>query len=269
MRILARVFGFLLVISLALAALSWAVASTLLDSGNLQNVLQRAQLPKLTASVVPGFLSAHAEDPTAAKKALDKLITPQLISDQINSLVPQVVAHLKSGQQIFVDLRDIGQMAIGAGAPTPADKSKSPLFTPQPVALGGIDEPLMTSAKIVLALQWIAPLTALLLAILILITGGHARLKLLAKPLLGAAILTGVLAAGVWLPVLVTSLVAGGGQAKELEPIVRAATSAIAAAQFAWLITATAAYAALAIILYILSPILGALGNHHKKEAKA
>lgn len=254
-KLVRGLLGFLLVNALTIAALAWVLSLTLLDAQNLSRSLGQ---PGVAAAAVE---AVGQSVPNIDQATLKKTLTPQLVKEQIDALVPQLVEHFTNGGVVVMDLRDIGQSLAAAQSKVSLVDLPEVFVRVQHLDLSRADRQIRPAAAAVTAAKTWAPAAAVVLLVLLFIIAGHHRFRSLAKAFAAAAVMTAAAAGLVWLPVWLASLVLSGGEAGAIfGPLVHATTAAVAAAQSRLLLYAAAGFFITAVVCLVIHPL--AAGAH-------
>jgi hypothetical protein len=266
MKLLTRFFAALLALSLVITAAAWTISVTFLNSGYLQHSAQRARFAQQLSVALPPLLTPKDADPAAAG-AVKRAITPQLINDQVNSVIPQMVRHLvAAGPPATLDLRDLDVTLRAGGIQSP--KQSETLSTPIVLNLGTLDAPAINAAHLILTLRWATPLAALLILFLAAAAARARRWRLLGKTFVFAAIFTVILVGLVYLPALIVPMVFSGSSTKPIQEAVRSLAGQIAAGQALYLLYFAAGYAAFGLLMFLIHPF-AKLGAKRRRSSRS
>jgi cytochrome bd-type quinol oxidase subunit 2 len=266
MRWLSRLLGAVLALALTTGAAAWVLTSTV---ANEQYLVRQTEQAGTAEQVAAGLLTALAPltpAPDDTKVILEDAVTPGYIRDHIETLLPQLVRYYtQDGPMPELDLSGLAQRIETAGFAVPPGLAGT-LETPHSVTAGRLDGLLASAAQQSRQLVWLAPLVAVVVALLIVALARQRRWKVLAGSTLGAALATAVLAGLAYLPPTLISSTLATSSIKSLAPAVRTLTDAVAKDQSQRLLWIAAAFGVAALVLSGVN-IVVKLRHRRKKEA--
>ncbi|HEX3082717.1 MAG TPA: hypothetical protein VHQ86_05735 [Candidatus Saccharimonadia bacterium] len=178
MKFLSHVLAFILATVLAASVSTWILSHTLWNAKFLEQQATQAQLYPKLATAIPA--SAAASDPSVAKSGVTS-IDPALIENQVNTLLPPILDHIRKGTPApTVNLVDLAA-AIGQDPP-----ENGP--TTQTIDFGSADTKVTQYGHDVDLVGTYAPWVALGLIILIVAVMRHHRWPTLSRAAFDTAI---------------------------------------------------------------------------------
>jgi hypothetical protein len=269
MHWLGKLFGLLLAISLAITVQAWVLNQTVWSADYLKSQMHTVRLADHLSTVLPDVLVQVTGESEETRLAMSEVLTPHYIQDQLDTLVPQMIAYLHgTAAQPIIDLRDTQATITNAGLPTPP-KLKSLIGTPIPVSAGQFDTLLKVASTRSTQALWLGPLVSIVLIALIFILSGHRRWSTFAGSMVVAAILLGIMGALAYTPPQLIASALDTSAQKLLTPVVRPLAEAIAHDQAYALWVAALVALAGAAGLMIIHFIIKLFGHHHKKHKGA
>ncbi|HSX00785.1 MAG TPA: hypothetical protein VLF67_00965 [Candidatus Saccharimonas sp.] len=268
MHLITRLLSGLLVLALVVGAAAWVLSATVWNASYLMHKADDTHLADGLAAALPEALASNTSTSSDTKYILTQVITPSLVRDQLDTMLPALITFFeRGGQAPRLDLREIESRITAAGYDVPAEL-KPALDTPQSVGTTGAGPGLRSAIQQTGQLKWWAPLAAVVLAGLIVLVAGHRRWLALAEAAFFAGLLT-LAAAGLaqFLPALVDSMLTTS-PAKALAAPVRAFATAVSGDVSRDFLYVAAGLGALVLVLGALH-LFFRFFHHPAAEAKA
>jgi len=264
-KVLARLSAGILGLALALAVISWTADSDLLQPASLLNQIPPSTYTQV-AAVLPGAISRAAAVSTDQQALLSQFIDAGLVQHLANTVVTGELDYLHGqGAVPMLDLSPVAAKASMNGAEL-SPQLQTFLDKPQPLGAAGPNQDMRGVVTWLDRSRWLAPLVAVIMAVLIWFLAKHHRLRYLADSMLVALVAVGAaILLSLSLPSLADSLLATSTAAK-LAPPIKSAAAGITARYNHTLIIAAAIFALAALGLYIAQYFYGRFERHHHRS---
>jgi hypothetical protein len=267
-KVIAHMLAFLAAIAVTTGIFTFVANRTIWNVEYMERSAEETKLYHGIAAALPDLVASGTENPAETKKLIASAVTPQLLEQQIETLVPQFVSHYREGGPApTLDLTPFAAQLQTAGVAVPPDVAAQ-LATPKTIAAGEADATLAKAGANAKLIDWASWAAAAVLLVLIGLLAGQARFLVLSTVGYMAGILTGILGFLVlFAPGLVTAALKNSA-ASALEPGLLEFAKAVASGISNQLFVAAGVCGVVAIVLTILHAVLLAKSKLIKPKAK-
>ncbi len=263
MHLLAKLVGFLAVVAITVTAFAWVLDTTLLSAHFLDHQAEASGFYSQGTNVLP-LLAEHGQP---GDSVMTDLVTPAYFKSQIQNLLDQLELHYKKdGPPPQLDFTDLAIKARNNGVELPPALAQPTIIADPPNA-GTI----RSLVRVVTLVKLAGPvIVIILLAVLAVLAHGWHRYWGVAKILIMAAILQGLLWLGAMgLPGLLGSLVSANKDLAAITPPLLALFKAIGAgvaSEFGTISLGLLALAGLFLVMGLISKAGHSLHRRHKRD---
>ena len=266
MKWLLRLLIIIMAAGITVTAVIFVLGQTIWNANYLETQAAKTNLASGLSQELPAVAATYAPGPVT-RDAVANVVTTDYVTAQLQTILPGLVEAYKTGSATpTLNLTDISSQLAQSDITLPANLETF-LNDPQPVVPPTIDSPLRSTAHTTGQLIWIAPIVALLAAVLIAVAARGRRWLGLSQGLFGAALLVALAALIVQLPPRLVGATLDTSLAKPLVPAIRGFLQSIASDQTHRLIIIAVVLAAIGLLLAIAHVVIHSLGRF-KKEPK-
>ncbi|MDF2461438.1 MAG: hypothetical protein K0S68_841 [Candidatus Saccharibacteria bacterium] len=270
MKVIAHMLAFMAAIALTTGIITFVANRTVWNVEYMEKTAADTQLYESIAAGLPDLVAAGSENPAETKKLISSAVTPQLLQQQIETLVPQFVSHYREGGPVpTLDLTPFAAQLQTAGVAIPPDV-QAQLATPKTLAFsaGEADATIAKAGQGAKTIDWASWVAAAVLLVLIGVIAGSGRFLVLATVGYMGGILTGILGFLVLFAPGIIFAALKDSPAKALEPGLLEFAKAVASGISNQLFIAAGILGAAAIVLTILHAFLVAKSKLIKPKPK-